>query len=41
MEQCMTGPIWFLKYAMVECDGVVVDPIKARVADIIHGGARA
>jgi hypothetical protein len=40
MEQCMTGQIWFLKYAMVECDGVVTDPIKTRVVDIIHGGAR-
>jgi len=41
MEQCMTGPIWFLKYATVECDEVVADPIKTRVVNIIHGSARA
>jgi hypothetical protein len=41
MEHCMTGPIWFLKYAMVECDGVVAAPIKTRVVDIIHGSATA
>ena len=37
MEHCMTGPIWFLKYAilkyaMLESDGSVADPIKTRVA---------
>jgi hypothetical protein len=37
----MTGRIWFLKYAMVEGDVVVIDPIKTRVVDIIHGDARA
>lgn len=29
----------FLKYAMVEDDIVVVDPIRMRVVDVIHGGA--
>jgi len=29
-----------LKYAMVEDDVVVVDPVAMRVVDIIHGGAR-
>jgi hypothetical protein len=29
----------FLKYAMVEDDVVVVDPIRMRVVDVIHGGA--
>jgi hypothetical protein len=36
----MTGQIWFLKYAMVESDVVVIDPIKTRIVDVIHGGAR-
>ena len=36
----MSGRIWFLKYAMVECDEAVADPIKTRVVDIIRGGAR-
>ncbi len=31
--------IRFLKYAMVEDDVVVVDPIRMRVVDVIHGGA--
>jgi hypothetical protein len=31
--------IRFLKYAMVENDVVVVDPIRMRVVDVIHGGA--
>jgi hypothetical protein len=30
----------FLKYAMVEDDVVVVDPISMRVVDVIHGSAR-
>jgi hypothetical protein len=30
----------FLKYAMVEDDVVVVDPISMRVIDVIHRGAR-
>ena len=30
----------FLKYAMVEDDVVVVDPLAMRVVDIIHGSAR-
>lgn len=30
----------FLKYAMVENDVVVVDPVGMRVVDIIHGGVR-
>jgi hypothetical protein len=30
----------FLKYAMVEDDIVVVDPVKMRVVEIIHGSAR-
>jgi hypothetical protein len=30
----------FLKYAMVEDDVVVVDPINMRVVDIIHASAR-
>ena len=30
----------FLKYAMVEDDVVVVDPIQMRVVEIIHGAAR-
>jgi hypothetical protein len=29
-----------LKYAMVEDDVVVVDPIRMRVVDVIHRGAR-
>lgn len=29
-----------LKYAMVEGDVVVVDPVRMRVVEIIHGGAR-
>jgi hypothetical protein len=29
----------FLKYAMVEDDVVVVDPIRMQVVDVIHGGA--
>lgn len=29
----------FLKYAMVEDDVVVVDPIRMRVVDVIHHGA--
>jgi hypothetical protein len=40
MEHCMTGPIRFLKYAMVESDGIVAGPIKTRVAYGIRGGAR-
>jgi hypothetical protein len=28
----------FLKYAMVENDVVVVDPLRMRVVDVIHGG---
>ena len=31
--------IKFLKYAMVEDDVVVVDPIWMRVVEVIHGGA--
>jgi hypothetical protein len=31
--------IKFLKYAMVEDNVVVVDPIRMRVVDVIHGGA--
>ncbi|MGA8615046.1 MAG: hypothetical protein WB760_25880 [Xanthobacteraceae bacterium] len=31
--------IKFLKYAMVEDNVVVVDPIRMRVIDVIHGGA--
>jgi hypothetical protein len=31
--------IKFLKYAMVEDDVVVVDPIRMRVVEVIHGGA--
>jgi hypothetical protein len=31
--------IKFLKYAMVEDDVVIVDPIRMRVVDVIHGGA--
>jgi len=30
----------FLKYAMVEGDVVVIDPVGMRVVEIIHGGAR-
>lgn len=30
----------FLKYAMVEDDVVVIDPVRMRVVDIIHGGVR-
>jgi hypothetical protein len=30
--------VGFLKYAMVEDDVVVVDPIRMRVIDVIHGG---
>jgi len=30
----------FLKYAMVEDEVVVVDPIRMRVVDVIHPGAR-
>ena len=30
----------FLKYAMVEDDVVVVDPVSMRVVDVIHGGAK-
>jgi len=30
----------FLKYATVEDDVVVVDPVGMRVVDIIHGGVR-
>ena len=30
----------FLKYAMVEDDVVVVDPIRMRVVDVIHAGVR-
>ena len=30
----------FLKYAMVEDDVVVVDPLSMRVVDIIHGSAK-
>lgn len=33
-------PAAFLKYAMVEDDVVVVDPIRMRVVDVIHPGAR-
>jgi hypothetical protein len=33
------GGMEFLKYAMVEDDVVVVDPIEMRVIDVIHGGA--
>jgi hypothetical protein len=33
------GQIRFLKYAMVEDNVVVVDPIRMRVVDVIHGGA--
>ena len=29
-----------LKYALVENDIVVVDPIRMRVVDVIHGGAK-
>jgi hypothetical protein len=29
----------FLKYAMVEGDVVLVDPIRMRVVDVIHNGA--
>ncbi len=35
----MTGPILLLKYAMVERDGIGVEPIKTRVVDSTHGGA--
>jgi hypothetical protein len=34
------SPVSFLKYAMVEDDVVVVDPVQMRVVDVIHGGAR-
>lgn len=30
----------FLKYAMVEDDLVVVDPVRMRVVDVIHGNTR-
>ncbi len=33
------GGIGYLKYAMVEDNVVVVDPIRMRVVDVIHGGA--
>jgi hypothetical protein len=41
-DQATAGNPWaaFLKYAMVEDDVVVVDPINMRVVDIIHGSAR-
>ena len=29
-----------LKYAMVEDDVIVVDPIRLRVVEVIHGGAK-
>jgi len=29
-----------LKYAMVEGDVIVIDPVRMRVVEIIHGGAR-
>jgi hypothetical protein len=29
-----------LKYAMVQSDIVVVDPLSMRVVDVIHGGAK-
>jgi hypothetical protein len=31
--------IKFLKYAMVEDNVVIVDPIRMRVVEVIHGGA--
>jgi hypothetical protein len=35
-----TGDPTLLKYAMVEGDVVVVDPVRMRVVDIIRGSAR-
>jgi hypothetical protein len=41
-DQAVADQPWadLLKYAMVEDDVVVVDPIAMRVVDIIHGSAR-
>jgi hypothetical protein len=41
-EQTAADNPWamFLKYAMVDDDIVVVDPIKMRVVDVIHRSAR-
>jgi hypothetical protein len=41
-DQADPGSGWVtdLKYALVEDDIVLVDPIRMRVVDVIHGGAR-
>ena len=41
-NQADPGSAWVtdLKYAVVEDDIVLVDPIRMRVVDVIHGGAR-
>lgn len=39
-DQAGLDDMFDLKYAMVEGDVVVVDPIRMRVVDVIHGSAR-
>jgi hypothetical protein len=41
-DQAAADQPWaeFLKYAMVDDDVVVVDPMAMRVVDVIHGNAR-
>jgi hypothetical protein len=39
-DQAVAGMPGALKYAMVEGDVVVVDPIRMRVVDVIHHSAR-
>jgi hypothetical protein len=39
-DQAGIDDSFVLKYAMVEGDVVVVDPIRMRVVDIIHGSTR-
>jgi Protein of unknown function (DUF1236) len=41
-NQADSGSDWVtdLKYALVENDIVLVDPVRMRVVDVIHGGAK-